>query len=101
MSFPDPSSDMSHDWSPNPRASIEHANPTNHVVPCKPAPCSLGFRMATTPITPRAPHVLAPPLRGSFQHEAPPTHVRARAPWAFWDWPLVRPVPGKLGFGEG
>lgn len=94
MSSPILRSDTSHGWSPNPRyprASIEHPNPPSHVVPCKPAPCPPGFRMATAPITPRASQALAPP-REAGPPEAPPTHVRARAPCASWDWPHRRPV---------
>lgn len=54
--------------------------------------------MATAPITPRASQALGPP-REAGSPEAPPTHVRARAPCASWDWPHRRPIPGKLGSG--
>lgn len=91
MSSPKPRSDTWHDWSPfprYPRASIEHPNPPSHVVPCKSAPCSLGFRVATAPITPRAPQIMTPPLRGGRSSLKPRPHT------------CVRVLPGPPGTGD-
>lgn len=79
---------------------MEHPNPPSHVVPCNPPPTPCPPASAG-PLLPSPQHIPGPgpaPER-PFQPEAPPTHVRARAPWASGDRPHIRPIPGKLGSG--
>lgn len=87
MSSPNPPSGPSYNRASNPRyprATVERPNPSKPRGALRTGPVPAGFPVVPAPITPRAPQALAPPPEAS-PAETPPTHVRARAPWASRD----------------